>query len=69
MNDIMTRLGRKPLFFDGAMGTILQEKGFAAGEAPELWNLLHPKDVLSVHISYLEAVLTSSAPTPSVPTP
>lgn len=55
MNDIMTRLGRKPLFFDGAMGTILQEKGLAAGEAPELWNLLHPKDVLSVHISYLEA--------------
>ena len=51
----MTRLGRKPLFFDGAMGTILQEKGLAAGEAPELWNLLHPKDVLSVHISYLEA--------------
>ena len=53
MNDIMTRLGHEPLFFDGAMGTILQEKGLAPGEAPELWNLQRPKDVLAVHSAYL----------------
>lgn len=55
MNDIMTRLGKEILFFDGAMGTILQEKGLAAGEAPELWNLQRPQDILSVHTAYLEA--------------
>lgn len=55
MNDIMTRLGHKPLFFDGAMGTILQEKGLAPGEAPELWNLQRPEDILAVHRAYLDA--------------
>lgn len=51
----MTKLGREPLFFDGAMGTILQEKGLAPGEAPELWNLQRPNDILAVHAAYLEA--------------
>lgn len=55
MDDIMEKFGRKPLFFDGAMGTMLQEKGLAPGEAPESWNLLHPKDILAVHTAYLEA--------------
>lgn len=55
MDDLMEKLGRKPLFFDGAMGTILQEKGLMPGEAPELWNLLRPEDILAVHTAYLEA--------------
>lgn len=55
MSSIMSRLGREPLFFDGAMGTVLQEKGLAAGEAPELWNLSHPQDIVDVHTAYLEA--------------
>ena len=55
MSDIMTRLGREMLFFDGAMGTVLQDKGLAAGEAPELWNLRRPQDILDVHAAYLEA--------------
>lgn len=40
---------------DGAMGTELQKRGLASGEPPELWNLTHPEEVISVHRSYLEA--------------
>lgn len=55
MNDIMKRLGHEVLFFDGAMGTLLQEKGLGPGEAPELWNLRHPDDILAIHTAYLKA--------------
>ena len=39
-------LEKQLLFFDGAMGTILQERGLQAGELPETWNLLHPEIIL-----------------------
>lgn len=55
MCDIMTRLGHEILFFDGAMGTVLQEKGLAPGEAPELWNLKHPQEIQEIHVAYLNA--------------
>lgn len=38
---IRQRLGKDLLFFDGGMGTLLQEKGLAPGELPETWNLTH----------------------------
>ena len=34
-------LGRQILFFDGGMGTLLQERGLKAGEVPETWNIVH----------------------------
>ena len=37
------KLGKVPLFIDGAMGTLLQENGLGAGDIPELWNLSHPE--------------------------
>ena len=43
------------LFFDGAMGTMLQAAGLAPGESPERWNLLYPEKVLAVHEAYLAA--------------
>lgn len=43
------------LLFDGAMGTMLQQAGLAAGELPELWNVLRPESVVAVHASYLAA--------------
>lgn len=49
------RLGRELLFFDGAMGTMLQERGLLPGEIPELWNVNHPEEVKKIHRSYLEA--------------
>ena len=33
------RIGKELLFFDGGMGTLLQEKGLKPGELPELWNI------------------------------
>lgn len=55
MFDFLAQLGERPLFFDGAMGTILQENGLLPGEAPELWNLTRPEVIQEVHLSYLNA--------------
>ena len=49
------RLGKEWLFFDGGMGTILQENGLKAGELPETWNISHPDAIQSLHRAYLEA--------------
>ena len=38
---ILDRLGKELLFFDGGMGTLLQEKGLRPWELPEVWNLEH----------------------------
>ncbi len=49
------RLGKEWLFWDGGMGTILQEKGLKAGELPETWNINHADIIRSLHKRYLEA--------------
>ena len=43
------------LVFDGAMGTMLQEKGMRLGELPELLNLRNPALVTKIHRSYVAA--------------
>lgn len=53
--DLMEYLKENRLFFDGAMGTLLQEQGLAASELPELWNLSHGEVVESIHRRYLDA--------------
>lgn len=53
--NILNELGKKMLFFDGGMGTMLQAKGSIPGEITELWNITRPEDVLDVHCRYLEA--------------
>lgn len=53
--NIMDRIGREWLFFDGGTGSILQEKGLQPGELPETWNLLHPDRILDLHRGYLDA--------------
>ena len=40
---------------DGGMGTLLQEQGLGAGEAPERWNLTHPDAITAIHRAYYEA--------------
>ncbi len=52
---ILEQLGKRILFFDGAMGTMLQQAGLRPGELPELWNLRHPDTVLDIHRGYLRA--------------
>lgn len=43
------------LFFDGAMGTQLQVRGFPVGASPESWNLERPEIVTAIHRDYYEA--------------
>ncbi len=62
-NDPLHQLGKELLFFDGGMGTQLQEKGLEAGELPDLWNLTHPDVVRQIHRDYRAAgaqVLTTN---------
>lgn len=49
------RLGKELLYFDGGMGTLLQEKGLAPGELPEMWNVTHPEEITEIHRRYIEA--------------
>ena len=44
-----------PVILDGGMGTMLQSKGLAMGEYPELAALEHPGWLLDIHRSYVEA--------------
>ncbi|MCI8496827.1 MAG: homocysteine methyltransferase, partial [Clostridiales bacterium] len=53
--NLKEKLGKELLFFDGAMGTMLQDQGLAPGELPELWNLTRPEVIQSIHASYLAA--------------
>ncbi|MDD4074588.1 MAG: homocysteine S-methyltransferase family protein [Eubacteriales bacterium] len=53
--EFLQALRERLLFFDGAMGTLLQEKGLAAGDLPERWVLAHPETVRGVHAAYYEA--------------
>ena len=48
-------LGKKLLFFDGAMGTMLQERGLESGELPEIWNVTKEEQILEIHSQYLAA--------------
>ncbi|MCD8199220.1 MAG: homocysteine S-methyltransferase family protein [Phascolarctobacterium sp.] len=53
--DLSKLSGKKIIFFDGAMGTVLQSRGLSAGELPETWNITHPDIIEGVHLAYLEA--------------
>lgn len=55
MNRVLMQLGGKLCYFDGAMGTILQEKGLQPGELPELWGISHREEIVAIHRFYLEA--------------
>ncbi|HWR21916.1 MAG TPA: homocysteine S-methyltransferase family protein, partial [Feifaniaceae bacterium] len=48
-------LGKELLFFDGAMGTMLQSAGLQPGEAPDVWSVTHPEQIREIHARYLAA--------------
>ena len=52
------KFGKEILFFDGAMGTMLQKNGLKTGELPENMNLTHPEVLLKIHKEYLDAGCT-----------
>ena len=46
---------RKFVFYDGAMGTMLQDSGLGPGERPDILNIIAPAAVENVHRLYVEA--------------
>lgn len=48
-------LGKKLLFFDGGMGTLLQAKGLKPGELPEVWNIEQREKIREIHQQYIRA--------------
>jgi 5-methyltetrahydrofolate--homocysteine methyltransferase len=56
-------LGRGPVLLDGAMGTLLQDRGLDDGGSGELWNVDRPEEVRASHEAYARAgarVLTTN---------
>lgn len=55
--DLLARViaGEARLLFDGGMGTMLQRRGLAGGELPELLCLSDPQAVTDIHRAYVEA--------------
>lgn len=52
---LQERLGKELLFFDGGMGTLLQQQGLLPGELPETWNVTKRETVTEIHRQYFEA--------------
>lgn len=55
MSDFRQALRERILILDGAMGTLLQERGLQPGASPEAMNLEAPEVVEAVHREYVEA--------------
>ncbi len=52
---VISKLKSGILIFDGAMGTMLQERGLKIGELPEIINMESPEIVIDIHKSYIES--------------
>jgi len=56
MKPILERLkSGEVLVADGAMGTMLFQRGLKSGECPELFNLTHPEILYEIASLYLQA--------------
>ncbi len=53
--EFKTLLERDFILLDGAMGTMLQQKGMQPGSIPELLNLQKPQWIEEIHTSYLQS--------------
>ncbi|WP_461206606.1 homocysteine S-methyltransferase family protein [Clostridium sp. DL1XJH146] len=53
--EIRKKLGKEFIFFDGAMGTMLQKRGLKRGEIPETYNIEHPEIIKDIHHQYIQA--------------
>jgi 5-methyltetrahydrofolate--homocysteine methyltransferase len=54
-SEIYEALAQHTLVSDGAMGTMLQERGLIDGGAPELWNVERPAEIEAVLEEYASA--------------
>ena len=53
--ELKDRLGKEIIIFDGAMGTVLQQRGLKAGDVPEKLNIEKSEEIVEIHKSYLNA--------------
>lgn len=53
--DVFEKIKKQGLVFDGGMGSMLIDQGLQGGQAPELWNLIHPDRIQKIHRAYFEA--------------
>ncbi|MDY7000215.1 MAG: homocysteine S-methyltransferase family protein [Thermodesulfobacteriota bacterium] len=59
MPDFRQALAKNQIvFFDGAIGTMLQTRGLKPGQSPERFALSHPEALLAVHREYIQAGAT-----------
>lgn len=52
--DIQKLCENRILYFDGAMGTMLQANGLAPGEYPEAFGAAHPEVLQKIHKAYID---------------
>lgn len=52
---MLNKLKEKFLYFDGAMGTMLQNSGLKVGELPEELSITKPEIIYNIHKDYLNA--------------
>ena len=52
---MLNMLDNNFLFFDGAMGTMLQQSGLKTGELPEELNISNPEIIYNIHKKYVNA--------------
>jgi len=55
VSDFRTAIADRVLILDGAMGTLLQERGLPPGGCPEAMNRSHPDAVREIHAEYAAA--------------
>ena len=55
MRNILERMKRERLYFDGGTGTVLQKRGLGRAEPPEKMNIKNRAAVLELHLEYLRA--------------
>lgn len=53
--EFMDKFKDRFIFFDGAMGTMLQKYGLKKGEPPEILNITSGEKIKKIHEAYLEA--------------
>lgn len=53
--NILEKIKKEIVYFDGAQGSILQDLGLKPGELPETWNIINSEKIIEMHKGYLDA--------------
>ena len=53
--EIINKIEKEGLIFDGGMGSMLIARGLKGGEVCEKWNIDHPEIVQAIHQAYFDA--------------